>query len=280
MDWSLVLASQGIDVVIDHSAETGWGLIVPASDYDRATSAIRQYVQENRGWRWRQPMFRDQVVFDWMSLGWVLAIAVVYWATVRVPGLRSAGMMDGHAVVHGQWWRLFTGMFLHADLAHVSGNAAFGLILLGFAMGRFGGGVALLSSLLAGAGGNVLAMILDPGHRNLGASGMVMGCLGLLAAQSVTALRRGSHSRKLVISSFLGGVMLFVLLGLDPASDVLAHGGGFVGGVIVGAILLFYPKVARSNTANFVCGIIFGILVGLTGSLALMHPTPPGISPG
>lgn len=280
MDWSLVLASQGIEVVIEQSPELGWGLIVPATDGERAAAAIRQYVHENRHWRWRQPMFRDQVVFDWSSLGWVVAMVLCDWGSVRAPNLRDAGIMDGDAVVHGQWWRLFTAMFFHADLGHLAANAGFGLILLGLAMGRFGGGVALLASFLAGAMGNLVAMALDPGHRSLGASGMVMGCLGLLAAQSVPALRKGPYSRKLVISSFIAGVMLFVLLGLDPESDVVAHGGGFVGGVMAGGLLLLFPKTARSRTANFVCGLLFGILAGLTGCLVLMHPTAPGLSPG
>ena len=56
---------------------------------------------------------------------------------------------------------------------------------LGFAMGRYGTGTGVLAAFLAGAGGNVAAWLASlEQHRNLGASGMVMGSLGLLAAQS------------------------------------------------------------------------------------------------
>jgi hypothetical protein len=34
-----------------------------------------------------------------------------------------------------------------------------------------------------------------------------------------------------LVSSISGAVLLFVLLGLDPRSDVLAHMGGFVAGL-------------------------------------------------
>src|SRR5436190_15989082 len=43
MDWSLVLASQGIEHAIDDPAETGWGLIVAESDRAAALEAIRLY---------------------------------------------------------------------------------------------------------------------------------------------------------------------------------------------------------------------------------------------
>jgi len=64
-------------------------------------------------------------------------------------------------------------------------NAGFGLVLLGLAMGVYGTGVGLLAALLAGAGGNAAAWLIDPGHRSLGASGMVDGLPG--------PARRASH---------------------------------------------------------------------------------------
>jgi len=52
-------------------------------------------------------------------------------------------------------------------------------------MARFGPGQALLAALLAGAVGNAAGLALRTEHYiGLGASGMVMGGLGLLTAQS------------------------------------------------------------------------------------------------
>ncbi len=97
--------------------------------------------------------------------------------------------MDGAAVAHGQWWRLFTAIWLHADLAHLATNATIGLLLLGLAMGRYGTGAGLLAAYLAGAGGNLVAGLisLQP-HRSLGASGMVIGCLGSASGAIVFTL--------------------------------------------------------------------------------------------
>ena len=79
----------------------------------------------------------------------------------------------------------FTAVMLHADTAHLISNVTIGALFLGFAMGSFGPGIALLAAFLAGAGGNLVDYWFYPStHRGLGASGMVMGSLGLLTVYS------------------------------------------------------------------------------------------------
>ena len=270
MDWSLVLISQEIETTIDFSEDgAGWGLLVAAQDHDQALGAIRQYQLENRRWPWRQEMFRPGLLFDWGSLAWVCLIAVFYSLNTHAD-LHSAGLMDSAAVAHGQWWRLFTGIWLHADLGHLAANATLGVILLGLAMGRYGTGVGLLAAYLAGAGGNVIAWLLsgEP-HRSLGSSGMVMGCLGLLAVQSFSLWRRTPHSAKHIVSGIVGGVLLFVLLGLTPGTDVLAHAGGFATGVLLGGLLTLTPGIAQRAGINFFSGLTFALLVIVPWWLAL-----------
>jgi rhomboid protease GluP len=135
-------------------------------------------------------------------------------------------------------------------------------VLLGLAMGLYGTGAGLLAAYLAGAGGNVIAWLLssEP-HLSLGASGMIMGSLGLLAVQSFSLWRQTPHAAKLVISGIVGGVMLFVLLGLTPGTDVLAHVGGFACGLVLGGLLALIPGLAQKVAANLACGLIFALLV-------------------
>ena len=149
MDWSLVLVSQGIEATIE-KAEHGFELIVPAVNYDAALDAIQKYRAENRSWPWRHVVFREGLVFDWASVSWVILIAVFHWINSRTD-LVTAGMMDSSAVVKGQWWRLFTAVWLHGDIGHIATNAVIGFILLGLAMGRFGIGAALAGGSLNGA---------------------------------------------------------------------------------------------------------------------------------
>ena len=270
MDWSLVLVSQGIESTIEYSEDGGgWGLLVAGKDHQNALNAIHQYRLENRRWPWRQQVLRPGILFDWGSLAWVLLLVLFFWLNARAD-LRSAGMMDSPAVAQGQWWRVFTAIWLHADLGHLATNASIGLVLLGLAMGRYGTGAGLLAVYLTGAGGNLIAWLLssEP-HRSLGASGMVLGSLGLLAVQSFSLWRQTPQAAKYILSGIVGGVMLFVLLGLTPGTDVLAHFGGFATGLLLGGLMALVNGVAQKVRTNLVCGFLFALLVIVPWWLAL-----------
>ncbi len=277
MDWSLVLVSQNIETSIEQSENgTDLALLVAPQDYAKALHVLRLYRLENRGWPWQQRVFTPGLLFDWGSLAWVLLLCFFFWLSDNSTDLRSAGQMDSAAVAHGQWWRLFTAVWLHADLAHLALNATSGLVLLGLAMGRYGTGAGLLAAYLAGAAGNVIAGLVSAGaHRSLGASGMVMGSLGLLAVQSLSLLKQTPHAPKFIISGVSAGIMLFVLLGLSPGSDLLAHLGGFLGGVLLGALLTVLPPLGNKALPNFVAGLIFALLVTFPWWLALRYPQAP-----
>jgi membrane associated rhomboid family serine protease len=274
MDWGLVLASQSIETTIDYVEDGGsWGLVVAAADYERAREAILQYRLENRGWPWQQEVPSHGILFDWVSLAWVVLIGLFFQVDALL-NLRTAGLMDSVQVGRGQWWRCFTAIWLHADLAHLAANATVGFVLLGLAMGRYGTGVGLLASFLAGAGGNLAACLLAAGpHRSLGASGMVMGALGLLAAQSIALWPRAPRASKAMprqaVTALGAGLMLFVLLGVAPGTDVVAHAGGFVSGLLLGAVLSLLPPLAQKPVANLAAGLVITLLVIAPWALAL-----------
>jgi membrane associated rhomboid family serine protease len=245
MDWSLVLISQGIESRIRQPQEgMGWTVEVDASDLEGALAAINQYRRENRGWPWQRQVSKSGLRFDWGCVGWLFLIIMFYWLDQRSN--LASGLLDTRAVSDGQWWRLLTSLWLHADLGHLATNAAFGLLLSGLVMGRYGTGLGLLAICLSGAGGNIASWLLASPHISLGASGMVMGCVGLLAAQRPSQFRNSPAGYRGLITSLCGGIMLFVLLGLEPKADVLAHSGGFVSGLLIGWI----PAWPRQDGAS------------------------------
>ncbi len=263
MDWSLVLASQGIEHRIDCDEATGWTLAVAVADYEKSLAQIRLYRLENRHWRWRQPVFQPGLFFDWSCCVWVLLNIFFFWRSEVRAGLRMKGMMDGAALARGEWWRLFTATWLHADVAHLATNMVFGFLFVGLVMGRYRSGVGLLAVYLAGVGGNLAAwLVYGESHRGLGASGMVMGALGLLTVQSVALLRqRGASAFRLFAGGIFAGVLLFVFLGMSPEADVVAHLGGFITGLLLGSLLALAPRLTHLPWVNFAAGTLFAILV-------------------
>lgn len=272
MDWSLVLLSQGIECVIEQS-ENGWGLSIDLRDRERATEILLQYRRENRGWRWQRRLPWPDFPFHSGVAIWCLVLVLFYWLSGISTHLETAGTLHSQAVLKGAWWQLFTAVVLHRDLAHLMANLTIGFVLLGLAMGRYGAGRALLAVYLSGAAGNVLGVLLhsEP-YRGCGASGMVMGGLGLLVIQSMSFRRSRPFVAKYIVAGLSAGLMLFVLLGVgpDPATDVLAHLGGFGAGLAFGGLMATAAS-GRLNSAKFntVAGILLGALLFLTWTLAL-----------
>jgi membrane associated rhomboid family serine protease len=272
MDWSLVLASQGIETGIEYSEAHGrWGLEIAPADYARSLEAIRLYRLENRRWYWWQQVPGSQLIFDCTALAWVLLVAFFFLLGEQLD-LARAGMMSSMAVSQGEWWRLFTALWLHADAGHLAANATLGCLLLGLTMGQYGTGVSLCLACLAGVGGNAVAWWLAASsHRSLGASGLVMGCLGLLAVHTLSLGREALANRKYLLSGLAGGTMLFVLLGLAPGTDWLAHAGGFVTGILLGAAWILLFRRLRKRNADFLAGGVFLLAVIVPWWLALRH---------
>ncbi|HWF19841.1 MAG TPA: rhomboid family intramembrane serine protease [Verrucomicrobiae bacterium] len=266
MDWGLVLASQGIDAAIVREQDT-WALSVSSADYERACAMLNQYVVENRGWKWQQSLPGSGLFFHWGSLLWALAVgAIYYWSMVLFPQMKMAGVMDSQLIREGQWWRLFTAVTLHADMSHLLANMTTGIILLGFAMARFGPGPAVLATYIAGVLGNVADLFLyHDEHRSLGASGMVMAALGILAVQSFSLWHKDHSFRQLIARAFVAALLILILIGTSPESDVVAHFGGFFAGALFGyALSWINPDGLKLFAVNFVTIVITMFLVAIT----------------
>ncbi|MCD6048825.1 MAG: Rhomboid family protein [Verrucomicrobia bacterium] len=248
MDWSLVLVSQGIETSIVQIGEERFALEVAGKDSVRAFQTLKLYHKETRGWDWWLTPAVEGPRFEPLALLWVVALVFWHGLADKGPLLISAGAMDSERFALGEWWRLFTAVTLHHDLAHLAANCTIGLVLFGLAAARYGLGVSLLAAYLAGVLGNVAGwMIYDPPYRSLGASGMVMGALGLLIARPSIGEGLPSLKRKRLMIAASAGVMLFMLLGANPQSDMVAHLGGFAAGLLFGWMIR--RSVLKENSA-------------------------------
>lgn len=266
MDWSLVLLSQGIDHTID-AQEGQWRLVLSVADAERAAEMIRAYEDENAT-RWQREVKWTGLLFDWRSTFWWAVAALLFVLCETRPGLREAGAFNSPAFLRGEWWRAVSAVTLHADAAHLALNAATGLLLLGITMGSFGPGRGLLLSLLCGVGANVVEAFMRPAYIGVGASGMVMGSLGLLAARSMFEVE--TSAREWLGRGVLAACLLFMLLGIDVKSDVLAHLLGFGHGLMFGlAVSMTDRNWRRTGTVEWICGALAAALVACAWLLAL-----------
>lgn len=260
--------------MIEQFEHNRWGLLVEAADLERALAAIHQYRLENRRWGWRRPIAWPGAVFDPGGLIWCIWLTLVFWiSTVRWPAVRDVAQMHSAAVEAGEWWRLFTAVHMHGDVAHLLANVTTGFLLWGLVMAGYGPAVGLLAAYLCGVLGNVAGLVLyaEP-YRGLGASGMVMGALGLLTAHAMVTGRVDATPMRMLVRAALAGVLLFVILGTDPSSDVVAHLGGFVAGVLIGTILSWVSRGrAPGRRLQVASGIILVALMIVTVGLSLFQ---------
>ena len=142
------------------------------------------------------------------------------------------GGLFGPAVADGEWWRIVTSGFLHANLLHIGFNC-FVLYQLGRLMEPVLGRARFLLvysvALLSGALG---VLLIDPNALTVGASGAVFGMMGA----AVAAMRsRGINP----FHTGLGGTIMINLLLTFSISGISigGHVGGLIGGFIAGWIL-------------------------------------------
>jgi rhomboid protease GluP len=147
-------------------------------------------------------------------------------------------------MLRGEWWRAVTALCLHASGAHLLGNLVFGTVFLMLLSQVTGAGVAALTTITAGAAGNILsALVRAPEHSSIGASTAIFAGIGLLAALRQA---RRQHFAGSVIRNWTpvaGGLALLTFLGLSGENtDILPHVLGFGSGIAAGLLLARWDR--------------------------------------
>jgi len=154
---------------------------------------------------------------------------------------------DGLQVVYvqgvsgGAWWQLVTSMFTHVQLWHIGFNMM-ALYFLGPELEMLLGRARYLALyLLSGLVGSAAVMWLsDPHQQTIGASGALFG---LMAALLVVAVKVGGQVQALV--GLIAVNVVITVLGVGYISWQ-GHLGGFVGGTVIGMILVYAPREHRT----------------------------------
>lgn len=255
------MLSQGIEsTVIEDDVSEVVALEVDAVQCGRALRVLKLYHVENRGWGLRNELPVVHLSFNWACVGWAAFLIFIHFLTT-LPGSRmtEAGVL-AQSVRQGEWWRLFTAITLHHDVGHLASNLVTGTLLVGLCMARYGAGLGLFAPWCAAALANGAAlMIYGAGYQSLGASGMVLAALGVLTISGGLEAVRHQPGWKPLVATLSAGIMLFVLTGSNPASDVVVHFGGFVFGMVLGRLLEFIRPSLRQRKELQAVGALLAI---------------------
>jgi rhomboid protease GluP len=132
-----------------------------------------------------------------------------------------------------QPWRLITAIFLHGSLLHIGFNMWVMMDLAPTIEELYGSARFLFVFIVTGVSGYVLSS--TTGHFSVGASGSLLGLVGLLLALSSG---RQSLAMRMLRSQLLYWLVYIAVLGiLMPGIDNYAHIGGFVAGFVLGKIM-------------------------------------------
>jgi membrane associated rhomboid family serine protease len=189
-----------------------------------------------------------------LNLG-IYLIGAVQGAGLNSPGgtLYLKMVLFGPFVANGDWWRLITSAFLHANLLHIAFNM--------LALWWFGGpveqylGRARFIGLyfVAGLAGSAGALLQAPTTPTLGASGAIFGILGaMLILEWQATGRLGGNAMTLIVINL---VISFAI----PNISWGGHVGGLIGGILA---TLAYARWGRAHAAYGKLG--YGGVIGLT----------------
>jgi membrane associated rhomboid family serine protease len=221
--------------------------------------------------------------FPYLTAGLVVVLTAIFWCELQLSSPAGGTLtIDGNAysalggvgralLLHQhEWWRFFTAPWLHGGLDHLVGNLIV-LVVVGTMLERLVGRGWLAAAFIAGAWGGSIGSLIISGSSvgaSIGASGAIMGLLGLLFTLSYhdEAGDRGRRFRRFAL--------FFLIPALAPSVphngiqiDVGAHFGGVVAGTAVGFLLLIiWPEGAVKPPHARVAALVAASGLALTAA--------------
>jgi rhomboid protease GluP len=257
----LVILALGQPYWLEESA-AGFRVLVEPSTARPAKAHLDAYDRESVRWPpaplvdpWR-PNPANLIT----PLLWSLTMLALFRFTS--PAWLERGAVNAREIfVSGEWWRVVTALFLHADAAHVLSNTLAGLLVFFAVISTFGVFRGWLMLLAAAGAGNLMiaAAHFTAAYSSVGASTAVFAGIGLLSGRAGRVAWTSSHPHRarLMFAPFATGAIMLALYGAGASRvDVGAHLAGFVSGLALGFVLglgpvalrKFYAARARSST--------------------------------
>ncbi|MCL6590334.1 MAG: rhomboid family intramembrane serine protease [Firmicutes bacterium] len=196
-------------------------------------------IQRDREYRIAFKTRKTTVTYTLIAINiavWLILTLLAFYFRIPYDNLLILGAKINQYAAHGEYWRLFTPIFLHGNEIHLLVNC-YSLYILGQLAERIYG-PRKFAIIYFGAGllGNIMSMIFtSPYAYGVGASGAIFGLLGAV-------LYFGIENPKVFKKYFGANVIATVIINLVIASlipniDSFAHLGGLIGGFLVSGIV-------------------------------------------
>ncbi len=139
----------------------------------------------------------------------------------------------------GEYWRIFTAMFIHFNLIHIGLNML-SLFLIGRVVELFYGKWRYLVIYLgAGIIGGIVTYFLEPNALAAGASGAIFGVFGALGVFYIANRRALGAYGPGAIGQWIFWLGLNLIWGFStPGIGILDHIGGLVAGILIAILLI------------------------------------------
>lgn len=168
------------------------------------------------------------------------------------------------AVVHGDWWRLVSYMFLHGGAWHLLANT-YALLYIGMFLEPLLGKFRFASAyLLSGICAGLLSIVMHNFSVGVGASGAIFGMYGVFLSMLTT-----SHIQKTMRKTMLRSILFFVVFnlfaGLQGNTDNAAHIGGLLSGLVIGYAyysgIKNHVSIGRQITTTLIIAACIAVLL-------------------
>ncbi len=240
---------------------------------------VRRFEQRGLGAAIGIPRIDYPRAFIAINVALMVLIFVYTWFLAARPDLGS-GRARSYALLRlgaahtwfifaGEYWRLLTAVFLHADLIHILFNCI-AIWIIGPRIEALYGPRRFLSLyLLAGVTGNAISVLVHAFYLHtsillVGASGAIFGMLG---AGAIYGLRTGGTRGEELFRFMMIWIVIGILYSFLYRGDNLAHAGGAIAGGLFAQVV--NPRASVTYHRRLWIGIEIGCLVLVAACFSL-----------
>ncbi len=196
-----------------------------------------------------EKVFKSKVpIITYFLIAFNVFLFFIPWMLGEYNNILNMFCVHGPSIRAGQYYRLFTGMFLHGGIMHLAFNC-YALYVIGPQIESFlGKAKYLIIYLVSGVMGAFFSIIFGGNVASVGASGAIFGLMGAL-------VYFGYYYRvylgNVVKSQIIPLILLNLGLGfLDSGIDNAAHIGGLIGGLFITMALGVKDKTSTFEKVN------------------------------